>query len=285
MTLPSDPALDAQMRFAQILPDFDHWLRHYAEASAEWRAVHAVHVRAYGADPRQQVRLLAPAKAAPARGPDVPPPLVIAFVHGGYWRAFDAGDHDFVARGLGADGHAVWNIEYRLQPAVRLQQQVDDVAAALVACAFASGADMRPARVLIVGHSAGAHLALRAAEQVPASVAGVVAVSGVYDLQPVTRSFLQAQLNLSDDEVAVHSPLAQPPTLERPHLIVVGEVETLLFHDHARRLHAHLAAAGVPSEALPLPGLHHLQTEAVLGDPDSPLARRIRRLAHRGDLA
>jgi arylformamidase len=284
MNAACDPGLDAQMRFSQILPDFEHWLRQYAEGSAAWRTQHEVLILPYGTDPRQHVRRVKPAAWGSAHDAAAPP-LAIAFVHGGYWRAFDAADHDFVARGLAASGHAVWNLEYRLQPAVRLAQQIGDVAAALEAVAVASGADGRPARVLAVGHSAGAHLVLRAAEHVAAHITGVVAVSGLYDLQPVSRSFLQSQLNLSADEIAAHSPLLRPPTLRRPHVVVVGEAETPLFHDHADGLHAHLAAAGVPVESLRLPGLHHMATEAALGDADSLLARRIRQLATQGSFS
>ncbi|MCU1590510.1 MAG: alpha/beta hydrolase [Frankiales bacterium] len=85
----------------------------------------------------------------------------VVLVHGGYWRpTYDRSLEDAVAADLCSRGYLCWNIDYaasdRLWPAT-----LDDVAAGydhLVTGAFADRVDR--ARIAVVGHSAGGHLAL-----------------------------------------------------------------------------------------------------------------------------
>lgn len=108
----------------------------------------------YGSDPRQRMDVYLPAGAQGAP--------VIFMVHGGAWRWGDKGAaavvDNKVARWL-ARGLAFVSIDYRLLPQADPQQQAQDVARALAAAqthAAEWGAD--PARFVLMGHSAGAHL-------------------------------------------------------------------------------------------------------------------------------
>ena len=119
----------------------------------------------YGSDPRQRMDVYLPARAQGAP--------VIFMVHGGAWRTGDKGaaavvDHK-VARWL-ARGVAFISVDYRLLPQAGPLQQAQDVARALAtaqAHAAEWGAD--PARFVLMGHSAGAHLValLAAAPEMP----------------------------------------------------------------------------------------------------------------------
>ena len=118
--------------------------------------VRAIRDLAYGADRRQRLDVYVPADAA-----DKSPHPVVFFVHGGAW-AF--GDKDAsrvvepkVAHWI-ARGWIVVSANYRLLP-TPVATQADDVAAALTYAqshAAQWGAD--PARFVLMGHSAGAHL-------------------------------------------------------------------------------------------------------------------------------
>lgn len=85
----------------------------------------------------------------------------VVLVHGGFWRAgFDRGLEDDVAADLAGRGFLVWNVDYRAsdQP---WPTTLTDVAAGYDLLATGSHADrVDPARVAVVGHSAGGHLAL-----------------------------------------------------------------------------------------------------------------------------
>ncbi len=110
----------------------------------------------------------------PPGAPEGPLPTVV-LVHGGYWRSsYDLSLQDAVAADLAARGSLVWNVDYRPsdQP---WPATLTDVAAAydhLSTGRFADRVD--PARVSVVGHSAGGHLALWLAsrDRLPAGAPG-----------------------------------------------------------------------------------------------------------------
>lgn len=109
---------------------------------------------AYGPDPQQRMDMYRPARAH-----DAP---VLFLVHGGAWMLGDKASrgfiHDKVAHWVPM-GYVVVSVDYRMSRLPDPLQEADDVARAL---AFAQheaaswGAD--PARFVLIGHSAGAHL-------------------------------------------------------------------------------------------------------------------------------
>jgi len=112
---------------------------------------------ALGGDPLQSADLWLPA------GPG-PYPLVI-LIHGGCWRSHvaKASIMNWIADDLRRGGAAVWNIEYRGidWPGGGYPGTFEDVAGAADAVrAQASVYRLRLDRVVVVGHSAGGHLAL-----------------------------------------------------------------------------------------------------------------------------
>src|SRR3546814_815745 len=104
----------------------------------------------YGSHPRQRGEWWFPVE------PGARPTVVL--VHGGYWRdAYDLTLEDRVAHDLAARGYLVWHVDYRPSSA-GWPATLEDVAAAydhLVTCDRVD-----PARISVVGHSAGGHLAL-----------------------------------------------------------------------------------------------------------------------------
>lgn len=139
---------------------------------------------AYGSDPKQTVDLLVPAGTGKA-------PLVL-FVHGGGW---SIGDKRMGAGAKGAHfagtGWAFASINYRLVPQASVEQQAADVASAVAWARRQPGID--PDRIVLMGHSAGAHLAalvgtdpsyLRAAGVPMSAVLGVMLLDGAgYDIR------------------------------------------------------------------------------------------------------
>lgn len=129
-----------------------------------------------------------------AKGATGPAPLVF-FVHGGAWRAGDKAldtgywkvDH-FTAKGF-----ALAATNYRLVPEATVEQQAEDAANALAAVlGRADEFGIDAGRVVLLGHSAGAHLVcllatderwLRAASLSFANIAGVIGNDGAcYDV-------------------------------------------------------------------------------------------------------
>jgi arylformamidase len=121
------------------------------------------------------------------------PPLLI-FIHGGFWTL---SDDDYaigpaIADVLSARDIAVALVRYRLAPTHRHPAQAEDVAAAVAYLARKAaqyGYDAK--KIFLGGHSAGAHLAALVAldpaylskhRMSPQSLAGVIAISGIYNL-------------------------------------------------------------------------------------------------------
>src|SRR5690606_28896529 len=141
----------------------------------------------------------------PARTRNAP---VHAFLHGGYWRALSKDEASFYAEEIVGAGAAFVAINYSLAPDATLDAIVDQCRRALV-WVYRNSNKMNgdPNRIFVAGHSAGAHLAAMLATTdwhggfgLPADlVRGVVAVSGVYDLEPIRLSHVNEWLRLDQD--------------------------------------------------------------------------------------
>lgn len=120
--------------------------------------------------------------------------LGIIYIHGGAWRRGDkdAGTRPFFRR-LAGQGHVILDIAYSLGPKVPLTQMVGDVKRAILWLkAHAADYDIRPDRIVLIGGSAGGHLALLAAytpnhpELPPGPEAGDTSVRAVAAFYPPT---------------------------------------------------------------------------------------------------
>ncbi|MGK5737771.1 alpha/beta hydrolase family protein [Micromonospora sp. URMC 103] len=186
------------------------------------------HTVAYGDHPDQIADLRAPAGGGPAR------PLVVV-VHGGFWRAeYDRRHTGPLAAALAALGHPVAQLEYRRtgQPGGGWPNTLTDVLTGVAALPRLTATAM-PGRVsaappILVGHSAGGHLALYVAATAPAAVGGVVALAPVADLAEAYRRDLDggavaALLGGGPDEVPERYATTDPRTLVpiRPRTVVI----------------------------------------------------------------
>ncbi len=205
-------------------------------------------------------------------GPGAP---VMVFIHGGFWKSLDADLFSYLAPGFVPMGATLVNIDYPLMPSVRL---ADIVASCERALAFVHenaasfGAD--PARMFISGNSAGGHLvAEMMARPVGKLVAGGTAISGVYDLEPVTRSFQNDELQLTAEEISQLSPLRRALTIDAPLIVAVGGDETPEF---LRQSHAFAAQCGVPTMVVPHTNHITILTDA-LALPHHPFNQAVRR--------
>lgn len=126
---------------------------------------------AYGDSPDQVVDVRVPVGAA--RGGTV------VVIHGGFWRpAYDRAHASKQSEALAAHGFHVATIEYRRIPGDWPATAAD----VLAAIATVSTDTDLPQKIVLVGHSAGGHLATWAAYQPEVAVAGVVSLAGCVDL-------------------------------------------------------------------------------------------------------
>lgn len=245
---------NSQFQFSSLLPDFQNYLDSMEARSERVPLSFQKHI--YGDHPRQFVEFSG-----------VPQSILPIFIHGGYWRALTAGAHRFALPHFAEDHGAIANLEYRLLPEVTLAEIVEDAVAGLRKIADHSGA-----RLFVIGHSAGGHLAVMGALQCPDIVVGAVSISGIYDLTPLPWTFLSSEVGLTASDVANQSPLEEWVGDSADHVVAaVGENETPEFHRQA-----HMFASAHGADTFTVPGAHHMTVLDALADPISTLNTAIR---------
>lgn len=212
--------------------------------------------------------------------PGRPGSPVLVFVHGGYWQALSAAASMYLAPGALALGWSYAAIEYTIAPAGAVESMVgecrDGLGAVIAALTDRLGAP--PHRVVLAGHSAGAHLAamVAVAGEPPAAVDRVVLVSGVFDLRPLLRTTVNDPLGLDELRAGRLSPqlleVAAPCRDGRTEVVVAwGDDDTKAFAAQSLAFVGHLEARGVRAVGFECAGRHHFDIVDDLVRPDTVL--------------
>jgi len=280
MSLSTDrAALDALYNLRAAVPEHPVYFERYARTSEAFRARWPGRLDLpYGDSDRQAIDLFLP----PAGTGDGAPPLLV-FIHGGYWQALDRKDFSFVAGPLVEAGAAVALVGYDLAPGVDMDTIVSQVRRAIAWLHGNAGEQgFDASRIFIAGHSAGGHLAAMALATdwqelgLPVDVVkGVFAISGVFDLDPIRRCYLNDVVGLDDAQVRRNSPVRLPPRHHCNVTVTVGEDETTAFHEQSRAYADTLGRHGVPFDLVTLPGLDHFAIIMAMADKDHPAVRAL----------
>ena len=204
-----------------------------------------------------------------AGSPDAP---LMIFIHGGYWQALSAAESLFPADDLLGLGWAYAALEYPLAPRTSIETMLGECASAL-----ARLAGSRRRRVVLVGHSAGAHLAamLALAQRPPMQIDTLVLISGIYDLRPLVDTSINRALRLDLDGAASLSPLLLPAQAHPDVLVAWGEIETEAFVEQSRSFATHLRSRGSGVRELQCSARNHFDVVFDLGEPTSELGGAI----------
>lgn len=267
-------ALDRQYSPSSLVPDLGFYLDEYAALSAAARERHRVlrGVR-YGPHPDETLDYF------PAASPGA---ALHVFVHGGFWQQLSKDESAFAAPGFLAAGAAFAALNYGLAPAHRLDDIVDMTRRAVRwLYRNASQLDFDRDRIHLSGSSAGAHLVAmaltsdRAGEPAPGrAIASVTLLSGVYDLEPVSRCYVNDVMRLSEIEARRNSPIHHLPPELPPVVIARGGNET----DEFVRQHDEMAAALRrlrPVVEVVSAARDHFDLPYELADPGTPLGRAV----------
>ena len=209
--------------------------------------------QAYGPHPRQRFDLFPP--AGPARG-------VMLYFHAGYWQSRDKSNFRFLASAFQARGFFVAVVNYPLCPDMSLSALVDATRASVSAVRrHLEGMGVRGLPLVLAGHSAGAHLcaelALSGVSDPASAVDGICALSGIYDLQPLLTTTLNARLQLDPQTALAASPLFRVRPDTPPAWWLVGALETPAFKSQNDRMHEAWLAQGNGSERLMVSDADH----------------------------
>jgi arylformamidase len=198
----------------------------------------------------------------------------LLFFHGGYWQRNSKEGFSFVAEGPLACGFNVAVAGYTLAPEARMDRIVREARTALhwLHQNLATlGGD--PARLYVGGWSAGGHLAAMLMDE--AAVAGGLAVSGLFDLEPIRLCYLNDKLGLDAEEARRNSPLLNLPARAAKLIIAYGADELPELKRQSREFGAAWSTRGLPGDVIEVADCHHYAVLEQLAKPDGLLAKAL----------
>jgi acetyl esterase/lipase len=199
---------------------------------------------------------------------------ILVQIYGGAWQRGAPSDDRTFARYFASRGHVVFAIDYRHAPRWKWPAQIQDVRSAVGWIrAHAAEYDGDASRLVLVGRSAGAQLALVAAyEGTPADIVGVVSLYGPTDLvegwrmpprpDPINvRAVLETYLGGTPDQIPEQyraaSPISYVSVKVPPTLLLYGGRDHIVEARFGRLLNDRLRAAGATSFLFELPWSEH----------------------------
>lgn len=269
-----DPAfLNSQYNNRLHVPDFQDYLDRWERLSRETeKALPIFRDIPYGPLPREKLDVF-PSSA--------PGSKTLVFIHGGYWQMLDKSLFYFLAAGFRARGLTTVFLSYPLAPDYGMDRIVTSCRMAM-AWLYSNisrfGGD--PEQLYVAGHSAGAHLAAmlvatdwaRLYPGVPATVLkGACFVSGLFYLEPIRLSYLNAVLQLDSETALRNSPVLLEPLVRCPMVVAVGEAETAAFQEQSKVLYEGWKERGSDIQFLSLPGLNHFSVVEGMAERRSAL--------------
>jgi arylformamidase len=263
-------ALDAAYNNGAAVKQRDAIMADWAARSARLHQAHGAHLDlAYGDGAREKIDLfLAAAPQAPT----------LVFIHGGYWQMNAKENFAFLAEGPLARGVNVALVGYTLAPEARLDRIVGEVRRAvqwLDEHLTDFGAD--PARIYVSGWSAGGHLTAMTMTQ--RAVRGGIAISGIFDLEPIRLSCLNDKLGLDLAEAERNSPLLHLPPMAGELIVTFGTNELPELQRQSVDYAQAWVEQGLPGHLLPVEGANHFTILEALAKPDGELTSAFVKLA------
>ncbi|HTO62075.1 MAG TPA: alpha/beta hydrolase [Bradyrhizobium sp.] len=194
----------------------------------------------------------------------------LVFLHGGYWQRNSREDFAMMIEGVAAHGWSVAIPGYSLAPKATLTEIVQEIWLALDWLAANRVSQGIAGPIVLSGWSAGAQLTALALHH-PVVTAGL-AISGVYDLAPIRDTGLNAALRLTDDEIAMLSPL-RLPIVHKPLAIAYGSAELPALVWDSRKFYEARKGAAAPGQLVVVAGANHFTVLEQLRRADGTLTK------------
>jgi arylformamidase len=198
----------------------------------------------------------------------------LLFFHGGYWQRNAKEGFSFIAEGPLAHGLHVAVAGYTLAPEATIDGIVHEARTALhwLHHHLATlGGD--PARLYVGGWSAGGHLAAMLMDE--PLVAGGLAISGLFDLEPIRLCYLNDKLGLDAEQARRNSPLRNLPVRAAKLTIAYGADELPELKRQSREFAAAWSEHGLPVETVEVVDCHHYTVLEELAQPEGLLAKAL----------
>jgi arylformamidase len=267
----SREALDSGLNNGVAVAGSSDIVADWERRSAELRARHADHLDLrYGPRERNRIDFLKAAGNAPT----------LLFIHGGYWQTRAKEVFSLFAEGPMAHGINVALIGYTLAPDATLDQIVAEIHAGIDYLAGRLpdlGGDAN--RIVASGWSAGGHLTAMALAN--PKIKGGVAISGIYDLEPIRHSYLNVKLGLDEAMSHRNSPMMQASGPMKPLSLVVGAAELPLLRKQTADFAGYRAARGLPVSYEEVPNADHFTMMDEMLSPNGRTTALVRQMFER----
>ena len=227
----------------------------------------------YGALAEQRLDLYTPTNIQASSSRKLP---VVIFLHGGGWNSGDKNQYRFVGAALAEQGWIGVAVNYRLYPDVKYPAFMDDAALAVKYVhdhAAEWGGDVQ--QIYLMGHSAGAHIALMLAldeEFLHAAggdshwLRGVIGIAGPYDFIPFTFDYMHdlfgPEINYAKSQPVNYVRADAPPLL-----LLHGTTDTNVLPRNTIRLTAAMQRVGGNVQTHYYEGVNHTDIIAALSIP------------------
>jgi acetyl esterase/lipase len=221
---------------------------------------------------------------APGGGKDHP---VVIWIHGGAWQIGDKAFVQSKPQAFDERGFVFVSVNYRFHPAVTYREQAGDIAKAIRWVhdhARNHGGD--PRRIFLMGHSAGAHLALVGTDEryleceglKLSDLSGVILLDGAcYDIPRQVKQTMLPRMRAMYTNVFTEDEATQKDASPITHVAKGKGIPPFLILHVARRrgptvqseaLASRLREVGVEAKVVPAEGKTHLTINRELGEPD-----------------
>ncbi|MBH3424553.1 MULTISPECIES: alpha/beta hydrolase [Pseudomonas] len=226
----------------------------------------------YGLHPRQTFDLCFAKGRAKAN---------LIYLHAGYWQSRDKAQFRFIASALTDRGYNVALLNYPLCPEVSVAQIVATLGHGVLFTRTALPLKEQLLPLIVVGHSAGGHLAVELAiaqaalHQRQQPISAIVPISGIYNLEPLIETSLNKKLLLDRRQAQACSPLTRVTGNLVPAAFVVGGEETPAFLEQNRTMMSAWSLTDSPATCLEVAGRDHFTVLQEFESPSGTLLKLI----------
>jgi acetyl esterase/lipase len=205
----------------------------------------------------------------------------VFFVHGGSWKSGSKDEYAKLGELFANDGLACVIVNYRLSPKVQHPAHIEDVASA-----FAWTVNNiekyggRKDRIFACGHSAGGHLVallgtdekyLKRQDLSLRDVRGVIAISGVHEINPLLPMFRNT-FGKDKDECRAASPIAHVSKGDPPFLLLYADHDLPFLGKMAEDMNEALKKNKCDCECMKVAQRNHMSIIVSFGQ-DSDVTR------------
>ena len=239
--------LDLAYNNSKAVPESGAMFQEWVARSQQVRSRYSDHLDlAYGPRPRNRIDYFSAGRNTP----------VLVFIHGGYWQMRSKEDFAFLAESFLASGVSVAMVGYPLGPDATMDEIVADTHTAIRYLATRLpelGGD--PQRVVVSGWSSGGHLAAMVLDE--PSLQGGVAISGIYELEPLVGSYINEKLHMDVAMARRNSPILLLPKSSKQIDLFAGGGELSEMRRQTADYASARRTAGLPVRYIEIPDANH----------------------------